>query len=92
MSENGERKLSRKEAWITQIVAFILMFIIVSPGPIMVAMESLYRYQGMVYQYNKYEDIPGPSEIHVANIDLNMLRNGDSLMHCKGCVSHFPLS
>ena len=81
---NKEISFSRKEAWIIQIVFLFFAFLIFSPGPILLAMESLHQYQIAVYHYDKYMDTPEPSELHVLNIDMNMRRNGNLSMHCIG--------
>ena len=84
MSRYEETHFSLKEAWITQIILFFCALLIISPGPILLAMETLHQYQGLVYRYDKYQDIPGASELHVINIDLDMRRNGNLSMHCTG--------
>lgn len=83
------RYFSRKETWITRIVFFICALIIFSVGPITSLIEILTKYQSMVYHYDKYQEVPGLSEIHVINVDLDMLRNGNVSMHCRGNVSNF---
>src|SRR5436190_21592762 len=89
MSRYEETHFSLKEAWITQIILFFCALLIFSPGPILLAMETLHQYQGLVYRYDKYQDIPGASELHVINIDLDMRRNGNLSMHCTGLKSRF---
>ena len=89
MSRYEETHFSHKEAWITQIILFFYALLIFSPGPILLAMETLHQYQGLVYRYDKYQDIPGASELHVINIDLDMRRNGNLSMHCTGLKSRF---
>jgi hypothetical protein len=76
--------LSPKKDWITQIIFIFATFLFSSVGPIILAMESLYKYQLAVFHYDKYQDIPGPSELHVINIDMDMRRNGNLSMHCIG--------
>ena len=78
---------SLKEAWITQIILFFLAFLLSSVGPILMAMGSLYQYQIAVFHYDKYQDIPGASELHAINIDMDMRRNGNLSMHCTGLKS-----
>ena len=89
MSRYEETHFSHKEAWITQIILFFCALLIFSPGPILLAMETLHQYQGLVYRYDKYQDIPGASELHVINIDLDLRRNGNLSMHCTGLKSRF---
>ena len=87
MSRYEKMNFSLKEAWITQIILFFFAFLILSIGPILLAMESLYQYQIAVYHYDKYQDIPSASELHVINIDMDMRRNGNLSMHCTGLKS-----
>lgn len=42
-----------------------------------------------VTQYNKYQELPW--EVHVANITLDVRRNSDSPMQCKGHAHIFAL-
>ena len=85
-----ERYLSRKEMWITRIGFLFFALIISSIGPILTLTDTLYKYQRLVYHYNKYDDIPGPSELHVINVDLDMLKYGNVSMYCKGPITSFP--
>lgn len=87
MSSHEEIHFSRKEAWTTQLILFFSAFLIFSVGPILLAMESLYQYQIAVYHYDKYRDVPGASELHVININMDMRRNGNLSMRCVGLKS-----
>ena len=75
---------SFKGTWILYFCCFVFSLLLFSSGPIVVAMGTLHKYQELVYRYNKYKDVPGASEFHVVNIDLDMRRNGKLPMHCRG--------
>jgi hypothetical protein len=84
MSTLEEKHISRREVWITRISFFIFALIISSIGPILSLTDTIYQYQQLVYRYDTYQDIPGLPEIHVINVDLDMIRNGNVSMQCKG--------
>ena len=71
---------SRGEFWFLRIT--LMLVVVLIAALISVMLTWIEGSQFHVTNYNKYQDLPW--EIHVANITLDMRRNSDSPMICKG--------
>lgn len=93
MDSNTDRKnpqtqrWTRREFWGFRIGFLIAAFLISFIGPTMISTYIVGRLTGWVYNYDKYQG--HVDEVHVMNVNQDILKNPISSLYCKGNIYSF---